>query len=80
MLRWRDFFPHIGRFLDVYTFALKKTICQTQTPTLFGFDSGGETFSFPRAKPPSVRTVCVHFCVLTFDQQVFCVFCAESDF
>lgn len=42
-------FPHIGKFLDVCTFALKKTIWQSQTPTLFGFHSGGETLSFPHA-------------------------------
>lgn len=55
-------FPHIGKFLDVCTFALKKTICQTQTPTLFGFGSGGETLSFPHASPP-LCVLCVHYCV-----------------
>lgn len=55
-------FPHIGTFLDVCTFALKKTICQTQPPTVFGFDSGGATLSFPHARPP-LRGPCVHHCV-----------------
>lgn len=48
-------FAHIGKFLDVCTFALKKTICQT--PALFGFDSGGEICSFP---------LYVHMCVCVF--------------
>lgn len=64
-------FPHIGKFFDICTFALRKTIHQTQTPTLFGFDSGGETLSFPHARP-HLCVVCAHYCVWLC---VLCVLC-----
>lgn len=67
-------FAHIGKFLDVCTFALKKTICQT--PALLGFDSGGEICSFPLYVHMCERLciLWVHYssamCCLSFTQRM----------
>lgn len=57
-------FPHIGKFLDVCTFALKKTICQTPDPRpCLVLTLGVKPTHFRMQGPLYVCVPCVHSCV-----------------
>ena len=64
MLRWGDIFHTLANFWTFAPLHLRKQSARPQTPTLFGFDSGGETYSFPHTRPHlSVYTLYAQLCL-----------------
>lgn len=63
-------FPHIGKFFDVCTFVLKKTICQTPDPDPVWFWLRRWNRLISSCRAPSVCVLCV--CTIVFDCD--CVF------